>query len=81
MPKKMPTEAEKPMPMANDHHGSEIGKPDTTLISQPIAAPRTMPMTPPSEVRNDGLEQELPQDLAAPGARAPCGRRSRASAR
>ena len=51
MPKKMPTEAEKPMPMANDHHGSEIGKPDTTLISQPIVAPRTMPMTPPSEVR------------------------------
>ena len=23
-------------------------------------------MTPPSEVRNDGLEQELPEDLAAP---------------
>ena len=52
MPKKMPTEAEKPMPMANDHHGSEIGKPDRMLISQPIEAPRTMPMTPPSEVRN-----------------------------
>ena len=29
MPKKMPTEAEKPRPMANDHHGREMGKPDT----------------------------------------------------
>ena len=38
--------------MANDHHGIEIGKPERMLISQPIAAPSTMPMTPPSEVRN-----------------------------
>ena len=28
MPKKMPTVAEKPRPMANDHQGSEMGKPD-----------------------------------------------------
>jgi hypothetical protein len=27
MPKKTPTLAEKPMPMANDHHGNEMGKP------------------------------------------------------
>ena len=40
MPKKMPTEAEKPMPMANDHHGSEIGNPDRMLISHPIEARR-----------------------------------------
>ena len=40
MPKKMPTEAEKPMPMANDHHGSEIGKPETRLMIQPIEALR-----------------------------------------
>ena len=31
MPKKIPTDAEKPIPMANDHHGSEIGKPDTAV--------------------------------------------------
>jgi hypothetical protein len=29
MPKKMPTDAEKPRPIANDHHGSEIGNPET----------------------------------------------------
>ena len=29
IPKKRPTDAEKPMPIANDHHGSEIGKPET----------------------------------------------------
>ena len=29
MPKKTPTLAEKPMPMANDHQGSETGKPDS----------------------------------------------------
>ena len=27
MPKKMPTVAEKPKPSANDHSGSETGKP------------------------------------------------------
>ena len=27
MPKKMPTVAEKPMPSANDHAGSDTGKP------------------------------------------------------
>ena len=32
MPKKMPTAAEKPRPMAKDHQGSEIGKPDRMLI-------------------------------------------------
>jgi hypothetical protein len=29
MPKKMPTAAEKPRPSANDHQGSDTGKPDT----------------------------------------------------
>ena len=29
-----------------------------------MPAPITMPSTPPTEVRNDGLEQELPEDLA-----------------
>ena len=38
--------------MANDHQGSEIGKPETRWTAQPIALPSTMPSTPPSEVRN-----------------------------
>ena len=52
MPKKMPTDAEKPMPMANDHHGSEIGKPETRWTAQPMPAPSAMPIRPPTEVRN-----------------------------
>ena len=28
IPKNTPTEAEKPIPKANDHHGSEMGKPE-----------------------------------------------------
>jgi hypothetical protein len=27
IPKKMPTDAEKPRPIAKDHHGSEMGRP------------------------------------------------------
>src|SRR6186997_630730 len=52
IPKKMPTAAEKPRPIANDHHGSEIGKPVARCAIQPIALPSRMPSTPPSEVRN-----------------------------
>src|SRR5712671_8165114 len=52
MPKKMPTDAENPRPMANDHQGSEMGKPDAKWTPQPIALPNTIPSTPPSEVRN-----------------------------
>src|SRR5581483_11134174 len=52
MPKKMPTDAENPMPIANDHHGSEIGKPDARCTAQPMPAPRAMPINPPSDVRN-----------------------------
>src|SRR3954453_10560896 len=52
MPKKMPTDAEKPRPIANDHHGSEIGKPEKKCTVQPIPAPRAMPIRPPSDVRN-----------------------------
>ena len=64
----MPTLAEKPMPRANDHHGSETGKPASQWTARPMPLPRRMPSTPPTEVRNDGLDQELPEDLAAPGA-------------
>ena len=35
-PKKTPTVAEKPSPSANDHQGSETGKPDTRLTARPI---------------------------------------------
>src|SRR4029453_14090296 len=51
-PKKMPTLAEKPMPRANDHQGSEIGKPETQWTMTPMLLPRMMPSTPPAEVRN-----------------------------
>ena len=40
MPKKMPTLAEKPMPIANDHHGSEIGKPVSEVHGQADARRR-----------------------------------------
>jgi hypothetical protein len=52
MPKKMPTPAEKPMPIANDHHGSEMGKPDTRWTVHPMPAPSAMPIRPPTDVRN-----------------------------
>src|SRR5438552_4436042 len=52
MPKKIPTDAEKPRPIANDHHGSEMGNPDSTWTVQPMPLPSAMPSTPPSEVRN-----------------------------
>ena len=38
IPKKMPTDAENPRPIANDHHGSEIGKPETRCTAQPMRA-------------------------------------------
>src|SRR5262245_43143597 len=52
IPKKIPTDAEKPRPIANDHHGSEMGKPDTRWTVQPMALPRPMPSSPPIDVRN-----------------------------
>src|SRR4051812_20700274 len=51
-PKKMPTPAEKPMPRAKDHQGSEIGKPDTQWTIRPMLLPRMIPSTPPADVRN-----------------------------
>ena len=47
MPKKMPTLAEKPMPIANDHQGSEIGKPVASVTDRPMALPHRMPRIPP----------------------------------
>ena len=63
----MPTVAEKPMPIANDHHGSETGKPAASGRPGRCAADHDAEQA--AERRQeDGLEQELPEDLAAPGA-------------
>src|SRR5436190_20109057 len=51
-PKKMPTLAEKPMPSAKDHHGSETGKPVSQCTPMPMLLPKMMPITPPIDVRN-----------------------------
>ena len=67
-PKKMPTLAEKPMPRANDHQGSETGKPDSQWTSRPMPLPQMMPMIAAGRGQERGLDQELPQDLAAAGA-------------
>ena len=40
------------MPIANDHHGSETGKPRPSGRARPIALPKTMPSRPPTDVRN-----------------------------
>ena len=81
MPKKMPTEAEKPRPMANDHQGSEMGKPETRWTAQPMRAAERDAEHAADRGQERGLHQELKQNLARAARRAPCGRRSRASAR
>ena len=50
IPKTIPTVAEKPSPRANDHIGSEIGKPVMKWTANPIALPSTIPSTPPTDV-------------------------------
>jgi hypothetical protein len=52
IPKKMPTAAENPRPMANDHQGREMGKPDNRCTAHPMDAPSAMPRSPPIDVRN-----------------------------
>src|SRR5215217_5447344 len=51
-PKKMPMLAENPIPIANDHHGSETGNPDAQWTIRPMLLPPAMPIRPPAEVRN-----------------------------
>jgi hypothetical protein len=46
----MPTPAEKPRPIANDHQGSEMGKPVASVTLRPMPLPHRMPRTPPIEV-------------------------------
>jgi len=48
----MPILAEKPMPIANDHQGSDTGKPDSQWTISPMLLPPAMPIRPPAEVRN-----------------------------
>ncbi len=63
MPKKMPTVAEKPRPIANDHHGSEMGKPVARLMANPMPAPHRMPRIAAHRRQHRGLGQELKQDF------------------
>ena len=51
-PKKIPTLAENPMPIAKDHHGSETGNPDAQCTIRPMLLPKMIPRTPPADVRN-----------------------------
>ena len=46
----MPTPAEKPSPIANDHQGSEMGKPVASVTATPMLLPQRMPRMPPIEV-------------------------------
>ena len=65
MPKKIPTAAENPRPTANDHHGSETGKPVARLIVTPMALPMRDAEDAAERGQHDGLGQELKQDLPA----------------
>ena len=60
----MPTLAEKPMPIANDHHGSETGKPDASGLQADGAAEDDAEHAA-GRRQERGLDQELPEDLAA----------------
>ena len=64
-PKKMPTLAEKPMPSANDHQGSETGKPVRPVDAEADRAAEDDAEQPAGGRQEDGLDQELPEDLAA----------------
>ena len=68
MPKNTPTLAEKPMPMANDHQGSETGKPVSQWTPRPMRAADGDAEHAAGRGEEDRLEQELPEDLDAPRA-------------
>ena len=61
----MPTLAEKPMPMANDHQGSETGKPESQWTQQADAAAEDDAEHAAGGRQEGRLDQELPEDLAA----------------
>ena len=64
-PKKMPTLAEKPMPSANDHQGSETGKPESQWTIRPMRAAEEDAEQAADRRQEHRLDQELPEDLAA----------------
>ena len=68
MPKNTPTLAEKPMPMANDHQGSETGKPVSAVHAEADAAADEDAEQAAGRRQEDRLEQELPENLDAPRA-------------
>ena len=66
IPKKMPTDAEKPRPMANDHQGSEMGKPESRWTPQPTLPPSSDAEHAAERSQQRGLHQELKENLRAP---------------
>ena len=68
MPKMIPTADEKPMPMANGFQLSEVGQAGERR-DRVADADADQDAEDAADAReHDGLEQELPEDLAAPGA-------------
>ena len=64
----MPTVAENPRPMANDHNGSETGKPVARLIVTPMAGADQDAEDAADRRQHRGFGQELNQNLLTPGA-------------
>ena len=71
----MPTAAEKPRPMANDHHGSEMGKPETPVDAAADARCRarcragrraTSGTRPPSGTETGSRARRAPSALRTP---------------
>ena len=61
----MPTLAEKPRPIANDHHGSETGKPASRCTMQADGAAEHDAEQAAERRQEHGLEQELPAGCRA----------------
>ena len=68
IPKKMPTLGREARPIANDHHGSEMGKPVAKLIATPMPLPHRIPRTPPTRRQHRCFGEELEQDFLPPRA-------------
>ncbi len=64
----MPTPAEKPSPIANDHQGSEMGKPVASVTPTPMPLPHRMPRIAANRGENRRLGQELEQHFLTAGA-------------
>ena len=64
----MPTVAEKPSPIANDHHGSETGKPVARLTATPMPRPEEDAEDAADRRQHRRFGEELNEDLRASGA-------------